>query len=252
MTIELFNKLVLLWIALAIAVFPLSLKIAAPYGRHTRRGWGPLIDNKLGWILMELPTLILVPVFFFIGDAEKTIPVFIFFGLYIFHYINRVFVFPIRIKTKGKKIPLSIVGFAFIFNLVNGSILGYFLGFTHGGYTMEWLWDPRFLIGFLLFWAGLFINWKHDSILISLRKKGDSGYRIPFGGLFKFVSCPNHLGEIVEWLGYAVMIWALPAWSFAIWTAANLIPRTLSHHRWYKEHFDDYPKNRKAVIPYLI
>jgi 3-oxo-5-alpha-steroid 4-dehydrogenase 1 len=40
--------------------------------------------------------------------------------------------------------------------------------------------------------------------------------------------------------------------SFAIWTAANLIPRGVSHHAWYRRTFADYPANRRAVIPRLI
>jgi len=39
---------------------------------------------------------------------------------------------------------------------------------------------------------------------------------------------------------------------FLIWVIANLFPRALSHHKWYKEKFSDYPKNRKAIIPGII
>ena len=70
--------------------------------------------------------------------------------------------------------------------------------------------------------------------------------------MFRYVSCPNHFGEIVEWAGFAVMCWNLPALSFAVWTAGNLIPRALSHHRWYRERFPDYPPERKAVIPFVL
>jgi len=66
------------------------------------------------------------------------------------------------------------------------------------------------------------------------------------------VSCPNLFGEIVEWSGFAMMCWNLPALSFAIWTAANLIPRAISHHRWYRQRFADYPAARKAVIPFIL
>jgi hypothetical protein len=70
--------------------------------------------------------------------------------------------------------------------------------------------------------------------------------------LFEWISCPNLFGEIVEWFGFALMCWSLPALSFAIWTAANLIPRALSHHAWYRGHFPDYPQARRAVIPFVL
>jgi len=85
-----------------------------------------------------------------------------------------------------------------------------------------------------------------------LRKPGETGYKIPTGFLFRWVSCPNHFGEIVEWVGFSILIGALPGWSFALWTFVNLVPRTLDHHRWYKAKFGNYPSERKAVIPFLL
>jgi len=98
----------------------------------------------------------------------------------------------------------------------------------------------------------MYINISSDNILLGLRKGGKKGYYIPYGGLFKYVSSPNLSGEIIEWLGWAMMSWCLPSFSFALWTMANLIPRALDHHHWYKRKFADYPKDRKAVIPFLV
>jgi hypothetical protein len=80
----------------------------------------------------------------------------------------------------------------------------------------------------------------------------ETAYKIPFGNLFRYISCPNHFGEIIEWAGYALLCWNLPASAFFIWTSANLIPRAIAHHHWYREHFSDYPMNRKAVIPFIL
>ena len=63
---------------------------------------------------------------------------------------------------------------------------------------------------------------------------------------------PNHFGEIMEWLGFALMCWNLASLSFVVWTCSNLLPRALHHHKWYLQHFADYPKDRKAVIPFLL
>ena len=60
------------------------------------------------------------------------------------------------------------------------------------------------------------------------------------------------VGEIIEWLGFSIAAWNLTAFSFALYTMANLIPRAMDHHRWYHSKFEDYPKNRKAVIPYIL
>ncbi len=78
-----------------------------------------------------------------------------------------------------------------------------------------------------------------------------TGYHIPNGGLYKLVSCPNYLGETIEWTGYAITTHSLAGFAFAFYTFANLAPRAQHHHKWYKERFADYPANRKAYIPYL-
>ncbi len=84
------------------------------------------------------------------------------------------------------------------------------------------------------------------------RSPGETGYRIPRGFLFEKISCPNYLGEVVEWTGWALAAWSLPGLSFAVWTAANLLPRALTHHRRYRKTFPDYPADRKAIVPGIL
>jgi protein-S-isoprenylcysteine O-methyltransferase Ste14 len=67
--------------------------------------------------------------------------------------------------------------------------------------------------------------------------------------LFEWVSCPNYLGEIVAWAGWALATWSPAGLVFAVWTFANLAPRAWSHHRWYRSNFPEYPKERKALVP---
>ena len=59
----------------------------------------------------------------------------------------------------------------------------------------------------MVFLGGIGVNIWSDRVLVALKKEG-KGYRVPRGGLFELVSCPNYFGE-------------------------------------------DYPKGRKAVIPFL-
>lgn len=247
---SLFNNLLWIWIVVALIVFPFQFKTTAPYGRHIRRGWGHIMDNRIGWMLMEMVSLFAFAWFFLSGKPAATINWFFFF-CWAIHYINRSFIFPFRTKTQGKQIPMAVVLMAVFFNSANGFFNGYYFG-SMEMYEASWLWDVRFWVGNALFWGGFFINQHSDHILISLRKTNESGYKIPYGGMFRWVSCANHFGEIVQWFGFAMMTWCLPAFSFAIWTAANLIPRAVSHHRWYKSHFQDYPKERKALIPVMF
>ncbi len=113
-----------------------------------------------------------------------------------------------------------------------------------------WL-EPNFILGVFAFFVGMFINISSDNILMNLRKSDeDKGYYIPTGGFFHYVSAPNFFGEILEWTGWAVANWSLPAAAFAFFTFCNIGPRGVQHHKWYQQKFGDkYPRARKAVIP---
>lgn len=244
---ELFNWV---WIGIGVIVFVALQFITAPYGRHTKTGWGPLISNRLGWIVMEVFVVLVLYFFVFTGKSAQSTANYIILSFFSLHYLNRSLVFPFRLKTKGKKMPISIMFMGMTFNLVNGFLIGYFLG-NFRIYDAAWLTSPQFLIGSIIFFIGMIINWQSDTILINLRKPGETGYKIPRKGLFKYVSCPNLFGEIIEWGGFAILTWSLPGFAFFVWTIANLVPRALSHHKWYLEKFENYPQERKAVFPFI-
>ena len=249
MTENLFNLIAWIWIGVAIVTFISLFFVTAPYGRHTQeKGWGKLIDNRLGWVLMEIPSFILILVFAIIGDLSNY--ALMLAVLWLLHYFNRTFIFPLRLRTKGKKMPLSIVFSAVFFNGINAGMNGYFLAYFET-YTDAHFSHPLFFVGIGLFFIGAIINNVSDHILINLRKPNETGYKIPHGFLYRFVSCPNFLGEMVQWTGFAIMAWNVPALTFCVWTIANVLPRALKHHKWYKEKFEDYPKERKAVIPFI-
>lgn len=241
---EILTTICWLWSALAIIIFVVLQRITAPYGRHTDDKFGIMVDNRMGWMLMESIGPLIFSYFFFNGSTEKTTLHYLFLILYILHYLNRAIIFPLRIKTQGKKMPLMIVVSAIFFNVINGTLNGLWLGNYTNSFSKVYM-----AIGLTIFTIGVIINVTSDNILLSLRKPGETGYKIPQGGLFKWVSCPNLFGEIVEWIGYCIANPNPATISFAIWTFCNLSPRAQAHHKWYLNKFSDYPKVRKAVIP---
>jgi redox-sensitive bicupin YhaK (pirin superfamily) len=111
--------------------------------------------------------------------------------------------------------------------------------------------DEHLVVGVALFLVGMGINLWADTALIKLRATGD-GYQIPRGGLYEWISCPNYFGEILEWCGWALATGSLAGVAFAVYTAANIGPRAIDHHRWYRERFPDYPPERRALIPWVL
>ena len=241
------------WSQLIIAAitFLTVIFVAAPYGRYERSGWGWRVEKKRGWILMEFPAVAVFLALFLIGEKRLELIPLVFLGIWQIHYIHRAFIFPHRMRFSSRTIPLLVPVLGIAFNTLNAYINARWL--THfGDYESEWLYDPRFLLGLTVFVVGWLGNLDSDNKLRSLRKSGDTSYKIPKGGLYRWISAPNYGCEILMWIGWAIATWSTPGLAFALYSAANLAPRALNHHSWYRKNFDEYPTERKALIPYIL
>ncbi|XP_026215157.1 3-oxo-5-alpha-steroid 4-dehydrogenase 2a isoform X2 [Anabas testudineus] len=219
------------------------------YGRYAPPG-SRCCSARLGWFLQEVPSFLLPLLLQLLteepgGGSGRTLLL----CTFMLHYFHRSFIY--AFLTRGRPVPLIIVVSAAIFCSLNGFLQGHHLlhctQFEH-----TWLTDARLAAGFLLFAVGMSINIHSDYILRSLRRPGEVVYRIPYGGMFEFVSGANFFGEIVEWCGYAVAVWSLPAFAFAFFTICSIGPRAYQHHRDYLKKFELYPRSRKAIIPFLL
>lgn len=249
--------------SLGIASIVLLSGVDAPYGRYNQasekqsksRVMQALsacdVPAKVAWVLQECPTLIAASVCWAYGNTEckKNLGNVFSLSCFVLHYINRALIYPFQLKG-SKPIPLSVMLMAMSFCTVNGfiqcrSLTNYVLVPTKS-WTMP--------VGLSLWGIGLYINSQSDRILRELRKPGETGYKIPYGGMFEYVSGANFFGEIVEWIGYAVACGgALPSVAFALSTLFNIGPRAIAHHKWYLNKFqDEYPKKRKALIPFIL
>jgi 3-oxo-5-alpha-steroid 4-dehydrogenase 1 len=252
-SLEFFNGFLIAMIVLAAVVFSVLFFIDAGYGQYIDTRWGTAISNKAGWVIMEVPVVIVFFLYWVTSDRRFESAPLVFFLLFNLHYLQRTFVFPWLIRGHDL-MPLSIILFGMVFNGANAYMQGMWIFHLAPAdlYTPAWLTTPQFLGGLAIFLSGFTINLHADHIIRTLRPPGDTGFHIPRGGLFEYVSAANYFGELTEWVGWGVMTWSLPGLVFAIWTFANLGPRAHRHHHWYLETFGDaYPKHRKRMIPFL-
>jgi 3-oxo-5-alpha-steroid 4-dehydrogenase 1 len=248
---QIYDELIIVWFFLAIAVFIALLFFKAPYGRYIRKGWGPLIKDAPGWVVMETSSPLIFAACFLAGVGSATIVTVIFFCLWEAHYIHRAFIYPFTRRGAAESMSLAVIVMGFTFNLVNGYLNGRWLFKFSPGYDIAWLKDPRFVFGVLLLVIGFSVNRQADKVLQNLRKPNEDIYKIPYGSLYRWISNPNYLGELLIWVGWAIATWSPAGLAFAVWTAANLVPRARTHHRWYRQQFPEYPTERKALIPGL-
>ena len=201
-------------------------------------------------MIMELPSPVIMTLFYILSD-KKGLPQVIFILLWLAHYIHRTFIYPFRQSGHDKPYPVAVVSMAIVFNCFNGFVNGYG-AFSYYNYSPSWIVSWQFITGIILFITGFIINKTADEKLRVMRHNSPEEYVIPEGWLFNFISSPHYFGEILEWSGWAVLTWSMPGLVFAVFTFANLFPRAWASHIWYRENFSEYPKNRKAVIPFLI
>ncbi|XP_018579620.1 polyprenol reductase [Anoplophora glabripennis] len=94
-------------------------------------------------------------------------------------------------------------------------------------------------------------------ILANLRKdkKGNvvsESHKVPHGDWFNYVTAPHQTAEILMYLALTILLWKNFTWFFVfIWVLSNQIETILLTHWWYLEEFKDFPKNRKALIPFV-
>ncbi|VDN00964.1 unnamed protein product [Thelazia callipaeda] len=211
----------------------------------------PSLSSKWAWFIQELPSLCIPLYFLFVNFINLTFTSTLILVVFCLHYLNRALIYPFLIKSV-QSTPLHIFLLSFIFCLINGYMQGAWHSHLMYISVIDTLLCEVKLTGVLVFFTGMTINIKSDSLLRNLRKDGNRGYKIPYGGLFNYISGANFFGECVEWIGYAIFARTLPAFAFAFFTLCNLAPRAYQHHTWYHEHFYNYPKDRKAFIPFVI
>lgn len=249
-----FQVLMAVMAVLAVIVFIALQYVAAPYGIMISDKWGATINNKTGWIIMEAPAFITMLLLWVISPRAAWIAPAVMASLFLLHYFQRSFIFPLLLKGRNR-MPWAIVLMGLIFNIINAYLLGAWLFFFSPAtlYTAKWLSSPLFILGTIVFFIGMWINLRSDYIIRHLRKPGDTRHYIPRGGMFRYVSCANYLGEITEWIGFAILTWSLPGLLFAVWTFANLGPRARRVHKRYLDEFgEEYSAlHRKAIIPFL-
>ncbi|WWC89212.1 uncharacterized protein L201_004130 [Kwoniella dendrophila CBS 6074] len=275
----------------------------APFGRFSSKTSNLNINGNVAWAIAELVSPITFITTLLI-NPHPTLnkPSRILAGLYLAHYGHRAIISPLILSPKRSPLHVIVALAMGLFNVFNGYLVAMGLAF----YPPQDEINFKFWIGIAGWALGFLGNVYHDEVLNDLRREpserlvtshlpedddSKSGrYKIPRGGLFKYISFPNYFSEWIEWSSFALAatsfstpliplpllsnlvmktgirsnivqtiskIWwpsylLHPTWMFVLAEITSMLPRALKGHLWYKEKFDNYPKDRKAVIPGLL
>lgn len=221
------------------------------YGRHASPGAGG-VPIRLAWLLIALPGLALCPWVVYDAGGRGVVPL-IMLSLWMLAYGWRGLLYPLLIRgTQHKRMPWAVVLLGIVLTASLAYLNGLAIAQTWRAYPLRWLWSFRFLYGLMLFLVGMFVSRAADLALINLRRRGEVGHVLPHGLFFEEVSCPNYLGEMLMWTGWAVLTWSTPGLASATLAVALLLPRAVSHHLWYRRTFPNLPPSRRAIVPFVL
>lgn len=147
------------------------------------------------------------------------------------------------------RVPLNCGHYWILF----GVLVGYFL--YHPQYTPPW--DElnhrpiiyAIAVAMLIFEA---LNFKTHIILRNLRPRGTRERGIPRGWGFDTVSCANYFWETLAWLSFSILTNTFTAYLFTLVAFAQMTEWALKRHASYRKDFPDYPKSRRAILPYIL
>ncbi|BFF95527.1 polyprenol reductase [Drosophila madeirensis] len=169
----------------------------------------------------------------------------------------------VQIFSKKSKMNLShyAVGFVHYFGSIV-SLLSNTSGFVRGTQPNEFSLKNLtqlqvvYLLVFLFAWQQ---QYSSNMILVNLRKDAKTGavkteqHLLPQGGWFTLLSSPHMFFEVVMYFCLADLFTPVRTWKLVfLWVASNQTINALLTHQWYKETFKDYPKRRRAILPYLL
>lgn len=108
------------------------------------------------------------------------------------------------------------------------------------------------IAGISIFIIAQILNLYHHILLRNLRSENKGEYKIPEGGLFKYVNCPHYLMEIIAWIGISILSKYLVVYGLTFVMASYLTARSINTTRWYREKIPNFPIERKSILPFLL
>ncbi|KAF8960058.1 3-oxo-5-alpha-steroid 4-dehydrogenase-domain-containing protein [Flammula alnicola] len=114
--------------------------------------------------------------------------------------------------------------------------------------------NDRFLWICAGLWAFAELSNLHTHLTVrALRPAGSRKRGIPYGYGFNFVSFPNYFFETVAWAVICVMTGSVGAAIFTVVAVGQMAIWAVKKHKNYKKEFGkEYPRNRKAMIPFIL
>lgn len=173
-----------------------------------------------------------------------------------FHYVKRILETKFIHRFSHNAMPLRNLFKNTSYYTLFGAWIAYFI--NHPLYTPPKFGDMQVYIALVVFAFCEMGNFSIHIALKNLRPSGSKERKVPyptanpFTLLFNYVSCPNYTYEVCSWIAFSVMTQSFVGALFTLAGFLQMAIWALGKHRNYIREFSNYPRKRKAIIPFLL
>ncbi|OCH94816.1 hypothetical protein OBBRIDRAFT_746685 [Obba rivulosa] len=235
-------------------------------GELTVKDLGPQISWRTVFLVEYAGPLVIHPLIyhfpeiFYGGPVKHSLLQKYVYALVMLHFVKREWETVYVHRFSHGTMPLrNIFKNSAHYHLFSGLFLAYALySPTYSAKSLYLLGSARSNPSFLLACSALWLfaevsNGITHWTLRELRPVGTKKRAIPYGYGFALVSCPNYFFEILAWVAIAAMTGSYVAWLFVALSTYQMAVWALKKHRNYKKEFGkEYPRGRKAIIPFIL
>ncbi|KAI8063250.1 3-oxo-5-alpha-steroid 4-dehydrogenase-domain-containing protein [Gongronella butleri] len=232
-----------------------AVMVAREINPNTRMGYSKFaglkhdstkIPSLLGMLLIYTPSLVGSCVLLAHSVRHGLPHVRLLTGFTVIHFLKRVYEVLFVHRYSGQSVLLDA---AFISSSYLSFAMTQWYFATRVPYSL--VNSRQLCLGAALFVLGEGINFYHHKILASLRKNGNTAYKIPQGGLFRYVWCPHYLGEIISFMAMTLLSQHGVVLVYELMAAAYLGVRARQTQKWYFQQFNLTPaqKTKACLIP---
>jgi 3-oxo-5-alpha-steroid 4-dehydrogenase len=188
-----------LFMAAALAISEATGRLRLPYSKF---GTGVGFNSRAGLVLAYATPIFVYIALWIESGAPQTLYHVLVLAAFLFHFVRRILEV-LFVNSYSRPIPLcTIVAIALLYGGAATSC-AFFQVRTLGQPPS----NPVFILGVLVFALGELLNGYHHWLLARLRPPGVRTYGVPRGGLSGWVASPHYLGEILSFVGYAMISW---------------------------------------------
>ena len=215
------------------------------------KDFGTQVDWRLVYLVEYLGPFIIFPLFYFFNLVNPNTQQTLGLTMGLVHYGKRILESLLVHHFSRETMPIKNLYINVFYYWV---LFGISCGYSIFNESFSNNMGPMKYIYFCLFFVFEFMNFLCHMVQKKAKEESKGEYKILPGIYgFQYVSCANYFWEVLSWVAFSLFANTI---NFYIFTACGFYVMTkwaLEKHSNFKNLFgDNYPRERKAILPFMI